>query len=146
MSAYLCNPEDFALLAAYALKPGPRPRRFINFAKKEYINAEGSADLALILAEENINSLEYRYPNSGTAGGFLCGNVEEFLAEVKLVAAKRYDYNDLVKVKNTLERYEYQACEHVDWLESDAYNLVRALTYQLLDEFADRYERMQRAA
>ena len=145
MSAYLCNPEDFALLAAYALKPGA-PRHFVNLAKKEYIAVEDAADLAVILANENINSLEYRYPNYGPAGGFLCGTLEEFLAEVKLVAAKRYDYNDLANVKKVLGRYEYQACEHADWLESDAYNLVRALKDQLLNEFADRYELMQEAA
>jgi len=145
MSAYLCDPEDFALLAAYALKPGA-PRHFVNLAKKEYIAVEDAADLAVILADENINSLEYRYPNYGPAGGFLCGTLEEFLAEVKNVAKARYDYNDLATVKNVLGRYEYQACEHADWLESDAYNLVRALKDQLLDEFADRYELMQRAA
>ena len=109
MSAYLCDPEDFALLAAYALKPGA-PRHFVNLAKKEYIAVEDAADLAVILANENINSLEYRYPNYGPAGGFLCGTLEEFLAEVKLVAAKRYDYNDLANVKKVLGRYEYQAC------------------------------------
>ena len=145
MSAYLCNPEDFALLAAYALKPGA-PRHFVNLAKKEYIDVEDAFDIAMILANENINSLEYRYPNYGPAGGFLCGTLGEFLAEVRLAAAKRYDYNDLATVKNVLGRYEYQACEHADWLESDAYNLVRALKDQLLDEFADRYELMQRAA
>ena len=146
MSAYLCNSEDFALLAAYALKPGAIPRHFINLAKKEYIDAKDAADLAVILAEENINSLEYRYPNSGPAGGFLCGTLEEFLAEVKNVAKARYDYNDLATVKNALGRYEYQACEHADWLESDAYNLVRALKDQLLDEFAYKYELAQEAA
>ena len=145
MSAYLCNPEDFALLAAYALKPGA-PRHFVNLAKKEYIDIKDVGDFALVLANENINSLEYRYPNYGPAGGFLCGPLEEFLAEVKNVAKARYDYNDLATVKNVLGRYEYQACEHADWLESDAYNLVRALKDQLLDEFADRYELMQRAA
>jgi hypothetical protein len=143
MSAYLCNPEDFALLAAYALEPGAIVRRFINFSKKEYIDAKDATDLAVIFAEENINSLEYRYPNSGPAGGFLCGTLEEFLAEVKNVAKARYDYNDLTNVKNVLERYEYQACEHADWLESDAYNLVRAIKDLLLDEFAYRYELAQ---
>ena len=146
MSAHLCNPEDFALLAAYALKPGAIVRRFINFSKKEYIDAKDAADLAVIFAEENINSLEYRYPNYGPAGGFLCGTLGEFLAEVRLAAAKRYDYNDLATVKNVLRRYEYQACEHADWLESDAYNLVRALKDQLLDEFAYRCELAQEAA
>jgi hypothetical protein len=145
MSAYLCNPEDFALLGAYALKPGAIVRRFINFSKKEYIDAKDAADLAVIFAEENINSLEYRYPNSGPAGGFLCGTLEEFLAEVRFAAAKRYDYNDLANVKKVLGRYEYQACEHADWLESDAYNLVRALKDQLLNEFADKYKMMRAA-
>ena len=145
MSAYLCDPEDFALLAAYALKPGA-PRHFVNLAKKEYIDVEDAFDIAMVLANENINSLEYRYPNYGPAGGMLCGTLGEFLAEVRLAAAKRYDYNDLANVKKVLGRYEYQACEHADWLESDAYNLVRAIKDQLLDEFADRYQYMLKAA
>jgi len=145
MSAYLCNPEDFALLAAYALKPGA-PRHFVNLAKKEYIDIKDVGDFALILAKENIKSLEALYPKYGTAGGFLCGTLEEFLAEVKNEAKARYDYNDLATFKNVLGRYEYQSCEHADWLESDAYNLVRALKDQLLSEFAYRYELAQEAA
>ena len=145
MSAYLCNPEDFALLAAYALKPGA-PRHFVNLDQKEYIDIVIAADIATILAKENIKSLEALYPKYGVAGGFLCGTLEEFLAEVKNVAKARYDYNDLTNVKNVLERYEYQACEHADWLESDAYNLVRAIKDLLLDEFADRYELAKEAA
>lgn len=144
MSAYLCDPNNFALLAAYALKPGA-PRHFVNLDKKEYIDVENAADLALILAKENIKSLEALYPKYGPAGGFLCGTVEEFLAEVKLAAAKRYDYNDLVEVKNTLYRYDYQACEHPDYRESDAYHLVLGLKNQLLNEFADRYDMMRAA-
>ena len=145
MSAYLCDSEDFALLAAYAFKPGA-PRHFVNLAKKEHIDVYDTADFALILAKENINSLGARYPQYGPAGGFLCGTMEEFFAEVKDVAKARYDYNDLANVKKVLGRYEYQACEHPDWLESDAYNLVRALKDQLLNEFADRYEIMKEAA
>lgn len=144
MSAYLCDPEDFALLAAYAFKPGA-PRHFVNLAKKEYIDVYDTADFALILAKENIDSLGALYPQYGPAGGFLCGTMEEFFAEVKDVAKARYDYNDLANVKKVLGRYEYQACEHPDWLESDAYNLVRALKDQLLDEFAQRYNMMRAA-
>ena len=144
MSAYLCDSEDFALLAAYAFKPGA-PRHFVNLAKKEYIDVYDTADFALILAKENIDSLGARYPQYGPAGGFLCGTMEEFFAEVKDVAKARYDYNDLANVKKVLGRYEYQACEHPDWLESDAYNLVRAVKDQLLNEFADRYNMMRAA-
>lgn len=145
MSAYLCNPEDFALLAAYALKPGA-PRHFYNVADGDYIEVENAADIALILAWENINSLESLYPFYGPAGGFLCGTLQEFLAEVKLAAAKRYDYNNLLKVKRVLFCYDYQSCEHPDYRKSDAYSLVRGLKDQLLGDFADRYELMQRAA
>ena len=145
MSAYLCNPEDFALLAAYALKPGA-PRHFVNLAKKEYIDVEDAFDIAMILANENINSLEYRYPNYGPAGGFICGTLGEFLAEVRLAAAKRYDYNDLVKIKEVLHCFDYQSCEHPEYRQSDAYHLVRCIKDQLLSEFAYRYELAQEAA
>ena len=144
MSAYLCDSEDFALLAAYAFKPGA-PRHFVNLAKKEYIDVYDTADFALILAKENIDSLGALYPQYGPAGGFLCGTMEEFFAEVKDVAKARYDYNDLANVKKVLGRYEYQACEHPDYHSSDAYNLVRALKDQLLNEFADKYKMMRAA-
>ena len=146
MSAYLCNPEDFALLGAYAVKPGA-PQGFFNLTEQEYLEVEvgDPVDVALMLAKENIKSLEYRSPNYGPAGGMLRGPLEEFLAEVELVAVKRYDYHDLVNVKKVLSRYEYQACEHADWLKSDAYNLVRAIKDQLLDELADRFDIMRAA-
>ena len=145
MSAYLCDSEDFALLAAYALKPGA-PRHFVNLAKKEYIAVENAADIALILAKENINSLEALYPKYGPAGGFLCGTLEEFLAEVNLAAKARYDYNDLVKVKEVLHCFDYQSCEHPEYRQSDAYHLVRCIKDQLLSEFAYLYELAQEAA
>ena len=145
MSAYLCNPEDFALLAAYALKPGA-PRHFVNLDQKEYIDVEDAFDIAMILANENIKSLEALYPKYGPAGGFLCGTLGEFLAEVRLAAAKRYDYNDLVKVKEVLNSFDYQSCEHPEYRQSDAYHLVRCIKDQLLSEFAYRYELAQEAA
>lgn len=145
MSAFLCDPKDFALLAAYALKPGA-PRHFYNIEACDYINVENAADFALILAKENIKSLEYLYPKFGPAGGMVRGTIEEFLAEVKLAAAKRYDYNDLAEVKKVLFCYDYQACEDPDYNKSDAYNLVRGLKNQLLNEFADRFEIMMEAA
>jgi hypothetical protein len=139
MSAYLCTPEDFALLAAYALKPGA-PRYFINLDKRRRIDIDSAEDLAVILAKENIKSLEHRYPKQGPAGGMLCGSLEEFLAEVKFAANARYDYTQLVYIKNQLFSYNYQACEHPDYPESDAYHLVRCIKEQLLCEFSDREE------
>ena len=145
MSAYLCHSKDFALLAAYALKP-LAPRHFYNVSTDQYIDIENEANLAMILAQENIKSLEYRYPNYGPAGGMLCGSLEEFLSKVKDATKARYDYNDLVTVKKALSSYNYQACEHPDYFESDAYHLVRGLKDQLLDEFEERYELAQEAA
>lgn len=145
MSAYLCNPEDFALLAAYALKPGA-PRHFVNLDQKEYIDIVIAADIATILAKENIKSLEALYPKYGVAGGFLCGTLEEFLTEVELAAKARYDYNDLVKIKEVLNSFDYQSCEHPEYRQSDAYHLVRGIKDQLLSEFAYRYELAQEAA
>jgi hypothetical protein len=62
MSAYLCNPEDFALLAAYALKPGAIVRHFVNFDQKEYIDIVIAADIATILAEGEHQVSRGRYP------------------------------------------------------------------------------------
>ena len=139
MSAYLCDAKDFALIAAYALKPGA-PRYFINLNKRRRIDIDSAEHLAVILAKENIKSLEHRYPKYGPAGGMLCSSLEDFLTEVKFAANARYDYTRLVHVKDQLFSYNYQACEHPDYSESDAYHLVRCIKEQLLCEFSDREE------
>ena len=145
MSAYLCHSKDFALLAAYALKPGA-PRHFYNVFTDQYINIENEANLAMILAQENIKSLEYRYPKHGPAGGLLSGSLKEFLSKVWDATKAHYDDTDLGKIKEVLSSYNYQACEHPDYYASDAYHLVRGLKDQLLNEFADRYELAQETA
>ena len=145
MSAYLCDPKDFALLAAYALKPSA-PRHFYNISASESIDIKNTTDFAMILLKENIKSLEYRYPKYGPAGGMLSGSLKDFFSEVWDATKARYDYNDLVKVKEILYCFDYQACEHSDYYESDAYHLVRGLKDQLLNEFAERYELAQEAA
>jgi hypothetical protein len=146
MSAYLCNPEDFALLAAYALKPGA-PRHFVNLDQKEYIDVEDRCRHRHDTCQREHQVSRGRSTlSTALPVAFLCGTLEEFLAEVKLAAKARYDYNDLVKIKEVLHCFDYQSCEHPEYRQSDAYHLVRCIKDQLLDEFADRYELMQRAA
>jgi hypothetical protein len=69
MSAYLVDSNDFAVIAQYAGEAKRCPY-FYNLDSKSEIEVENVPALAVLLAQENIKSLEHRYPGQ-PAGGFL---------------------------------------------------------------------------
>ena len=69
MSAYLLDSNDFAVIAQYAGEAKRCPY-FYNLDSKSEIEVENVPALAVLLAQENIKSLEHRYPGQ-PAGGFL---------------------------------------------------------------------------
>ena len=149
MSAYLVDSKDFAVIAQYAFK-SMRPL-YYNLDSKTEIEVEDAPALAVLLAQENIKSLEHRYPGK-PAGGFLSHKdqtVTDFLAEVsqkKILPFSRHlqgRFNP-AHIKRILGSYEYQSCEHPDYYKSDAYHVVRCLKDQLLDTLCEAYEINQR--
>ena len=144
MSAYLVDSKDFAVIAQYAFK-SMRPL-YYNLDSKTEIEVEDAPALAVLLAQENIKSLEHRYPGK-PAGGFLSHKdqtVTDFLAEVSQKARKLQGRFSPAYIKRVLGSYEYQSCEHPDYYKSDAYHVVRALKNQLLDQLCEAYEISQR--
>ena len=129
MSAYLCSPEDFAKVAAYAAghKWGFHACNGFN---KEAIG-DGDLDavaIALKLATANIASVAYRYPNHGKFGGFLDSDEElvEFLGDCAVEARKAEKAPKIngADAYALLAQIEYQSCERPDWIEQDAYWLL----------------------
>ena len=155
MSAYLCSPEDFAKVAAYAAghKWGFHACNGFN---KEAIG-DGDLDavaIALKLATANIASVAYRYPNHGKFGGFLESDEElvEFLGDCAVEArkAERAPRRNADEVYGLLAEIEYQSCERPDWIEQDAYwllariknNAAREMMNILVEQKKRRIEEM----
>ena len=122
MSAYICQPELFGLLGAYAA---------IN---QSVISAYRAGDMiptaqrvAMGLAKENIRSVAHRYPD--TASGSRPGpslNDEEIIEAAALYAAhfatNRHYVRSLKQVQlfKLIQCLDYQSCETDDWETTDA--------------------------
>ena len=129
MSAYLCDAEDFAKVAAYAAGHRWGFHAYNGFIKEPI--GEGDIDvvnLALKLATANIASVAYRYPNHGKYGGFLDSDEElvEFLGDCAAEArkAEKAPRINAADAYALLAQIEYQSCERPDWIEQDAYWLL----------------------
>ena len=129
MSAYLCDAEDFAKVAAYAAGHRWGFHAYNGFSKEPI--GEGDIDvvnLALKLATANIASVAYRYPNHGKYGGFLESDEElvEFLGDCAVEArkAEKAPRINAADAYALLAQIEYQSCERPDWIEQDAYWLL----------------------
>ena len=132
MSAYLCSPEDFAKVAAYAAGHKWGFHAYNGFNKE----AIGDGDLdavaiALKLATANIASVAYRYPNHGKFGGFLESDEElvEFLGDCAAEARKfaNSPILDPGAIYALLAEIEYQSDQRPDWIEQDAYWLLASI-------------------
>jgi hypothetical protein len=127
MSAYLCEPSDFAALARYAKRPsnfyGFTP---YNLVTKERIGGNGRdmtvVDIALKLASANIVSVTTRYPNE-PFGGFLDSDEDmiEFMGDVAREARVNTMPGSAAEMFRLVKTVEYQSCEVENWVETDAY-------------------------
>lgn len=126
MSAYICNPEHFGILAAYAVDndcviypwavSGVRPNK-----EGRIINAQ---NVARNLAKENIRSVAHRYPDcTDWERPGPCLKDDEILEAAAIYAA--YFVNNPqrltpVQILNLCEGYGYQSCETDDYRTTDA--------------------------
>ncbi|MGA7178142.1 MAG: hypothetical protein WBX11_00950 [Thiobacillaceae bacterium] len=113
MSAYIVNPEHVAALAAYAARP-PLHRNAVIFEWRE-----GGAELvAEKLMQANIDSCNYRYPNSH----YYTPEGEAQLIQEAVEYAKRFKFNaprltplDIIRMCECLD---YQSCEPENWRDT----------------------------
>ena len=155
MSAYLCDAEDFAKVAAYAAGHKWGFHAYNGFNKE----AIGDGDLdavaiALKLATANIASVAYRYPNHGKFGGFLDSDEElvEFLGDCAVEArkAEKAPRRNADEIYGLLAEIEYQSDQRPDWIEQDAYwllariknNAAREMMNILVEQKKRRMEEM----
>lgn len=124
MSAYLCNPEHIAALAAFAARGrrGGGDEAVIHEWDTRAGNFANAASVAAGLAEANIRSVAYRYPNDkdGERPGPSMKDADytAFCAKVAQRYAGRPPALRPVDILSLCAGYEYQACEDPNWRES----------------------------
>lgn len=141
MSAYLFGANEIAALAkickeAMGCGVNGYCHPYNRITKKE-LNWN---EFEVILAAENIRSLEFRYPRGGVAGGFLDGEQDRAGYYAALMEYTRD--RAAIKIPDQLDdkvaeinRYEYQACECNDFHESDAYWILAAAKERILARY-----------
>lgn len=143
MSAYICFPEHFAALAAFANKthgthPGSGHKCLVHdWIDPQNDNIKTVRNVARKLAEENIRSVAARYPNdkdgsrpgpSGMTDEEICQSAED-IAEVYQWNPPKLSNVDLFSM---LGSYEYQSCETDDWRDTLAYRQICWIRNELI--------------
>mgnify|MGYP003131515619 CR=1 FL=1 len=150
MSCYLMNEEDIATIAKQAKRPpycSCSDLSYYNLVTKERVTFDSVADLAKSLALANIASCEARYPNYGVAGGFLNNEdqVDSYIQQVSKLKGIN-GYQKPLKMVDLIKRYEYQACEVPNWVETDTYWVLESIKNNLLLEAIRDMEEEEEAA
>lgn len=125
MSAYICNPEHFGVLAAYAVQ---KSCIIYNWEAGSTTTPAGkianAQNVARLLARENIRSVTHRYPDSEDghrAGPCLKdADIEEAAAIYAAHFIAKPQRLTPVQVLSLCQCYDYQACECKDWRTTDA--------------------------
>ncbi len=122
MSAFMCAPEHFGLLAAFACRD-PDPHRMIPEPWRRPARQAAAVHVAEELARENARSLTARY---GDAPEEHAGTI----AEAGTWAARyltRFPDLSPAHVIGHATCYAYQACESRDWDQTPAHELIERI-------------------
>ena len=129
MSAYLLDHKEIAMIANAAYHMTCKPR-----ALTEIWGNNRAKDFAMALADENIKSVEYRYPDLAAEDP---ARKADYIYKCEVAKEVPYAVNrDGAKgMYNLLAKYEYNACEHPEWHDNDA-NPVKMVINVMLKEAA----------
>jgi len=87
----------------------------------DHMSDDHIATIGQMLWDENLKSIEYRYPDCVGHPENLPGVIDEtYLFGPNDVASFAFGGIDPVQVLKTCDCLEYQSCEHPEWEQSDA--------------------------
>lgn len=120
MSAYICNPEHFGILAAYAAS---KRSVFHKFRRDDQVLTAQA--VARALAAENIRSVSCRYPDDKDGQRPGPGMRDAEIMEAAAIYAGHFVSKGIIpttlQVLKLCAGLEYQSCETHDYRQSDAY-------------------------
>lgn len=107
---------DAVLTAALAMiRPGEQVYWFVasDSDNPNFLTRETASRVGAVLLAENVKSVNHRYSDDDPAPSYEFTRLRGNPTPVQLLGM--------------LHGYEYQACEHPDWRNSEAYAIVRRL-------------------
>ena len=129
MSAYICNPEHFGVLAAYAVRNDCAVSEWTHSRKNTLdVKIDTAQRIAKGLARENIRSVAYRYPDStdGDRPGPCLKDAD--IEEAAAIYAAYFIANPQnlrpIDVLKLCQGWDYQSCETDDWKDTLAWQQV----------------------
>lgn len=133
MSAYVCNPEHFGVLAAYAVQTGCVISAWnANKANSLLARITNAQEVAKGLARENIRSVAHRYPedSDGDRPGprLLDAEIEEAAALYAAHFITNPQRLAPVQVIKLVRSLDYQSCETDDWKDTLAWQQLDWIT------------------
>ena len=124
MSAFICMPEHFGILAAYAAEHdcaiGEWGLHFSKIATAQHV-ARG-------LARENIRSVAHRYPDTVSGGRPGPCLLDEEIEEAAAIYAAHFVTHPQgvapIQIIVLCQGYDYQSCETKDWKDTLAWRQI----------------------
>lgn len=145
MSAYIVNLDVIDVLASVACRPAPHgsglswtwpdPSQEYGYGYR-LASFDGQDEVGRMLLRENERSIMYRYPDTATPEGApifdrMPGPIDYAGADAYAFPVSSFPMPDPVHVLKILACFEYQACEHPAWRDSEAYGFCRSITNRL---------------
>jgi hypothetical protein len=122
MSAYICNPEHFGILAAYAVQ---HSCAIYDWREKGTKSIETAQNVARGLARENIRSVAHRYPDTVSGDRPGPSLLDEEIEEAAALYAAHFVTNPQqlrpIQIIKLCQGYDHQSCETDDWKDTLAW-------------------------
>ena len=130
MSAYIMTDDEINIIVSYFIEPmqardaGAYVKVGDNY---DYLNIMNSAQVAKILKDENIRSVNNRYND----------NTESVYEFEYIPSARKRPVGNII---GALDCLEYQSSESDDWQSTNAWTIICQLRKHLLKQIAEREE------
>lgn len=129
MSAFIMSDDEISVIVSYFVHTKATIHgegAWLKIGDKyDYLNYDHAAEVAKILKDENIRSVNARYNDDSAS---------EFNFEYDPTAHKRPVGN----IIGALDCLEYQSCETDDWETTNAYEIIQGLRKHLLKTIAEK--------
>ena len=108
------------------------PFRYFFKDKSHAVVKENANDIGSMLWEENLKSIDSRYPDckeDGKYPGPIDFSTKDIVSYTYKRASQRVKLIDALKA---IDCYEYQTCEHNDWEKSESFAICQSLRKWLI--------------